>query len=144
MTQSPTGNPDHQKSINVSNTNSNNNNIKTATKIPARIFIGGLSNNNDKETLFQTFSKIGEILDYKVIRDKQGISKGYGFVTFRNQRHAEYAIQNLDKTIFLDGCKSPLNISQAITNNSSNNSSSQSSISNSKSSIASFIAKYCL
>jgi len=55
------------------------------------VFVGGISYKVDEEQLKTCFSKYGEIVDIKIIRDKFNFnqSKGYGFVTFEDPAVAE-------------------------------------------------------
>lgn len=60
------------------------------------IFIGDLSPEVTDATLFASFSVYPSISDARVMWDhKTGRSKGYGFVSFRNQQEAQSAINDL-------------------------------------------------
>ncbi|CAH3121203.1 unnamed protein product, partial [Porites lobata] len=58
-------------------------------KIPYRIFVGGIAFNTTKEELKEFFSRYGAVRDSKIIRDAEGLSKGYGFVTFFREEDAK-------------------------------------------------------
>ncbi|EEF34417.1 nucleolysin tia-1, putative [Ricinus communis] len=60
------------------------------------IFVGDLSPEVTDATLFACFSVYNSCSDARVMWDhKTGRSKGYGFVSFRNQREAQSAINDL-------------------------------------------------
>ncbi|ELT90389.1 hypothetical protein CAPTEDRAFT_30326, partial [Capitella teleta] len=62
---------------------------KYGTLIPNRIFVGGISGNATEAELKQFFTQFGAVKDAKIIMDRAGVSKGYGFVTFESQEEAE-------------------------------------------------------
>ncbi len=64
-----------------------------------KIFVGGLSWSITSETLADAFSPYGEIVESKVIVDREtGRSRGFGFVTFEDSESAEKAIRETDGT----------------------------------------------
>ena len=68
-----------------------------------QIFVGGLDWNTSNEGIHSTFSAIGPIEEAKVITDRDsGRSRGFAFVTFANQSHAQQAVETLDGTM-IDG-----------------------------------------
>jgi cold-inducible RNA-binding protein len=68
-----------------------------------KLFVGGLSWNTTDEGLRQAFESFGEVLDAKVIKDRDtGRSRGFGFVTFAQQDEATTAMTEMDGTT-LDG-----------------------------------------
>lgn len=63
----------------------------------SKIFVGGLSYSTDDTSLSDTFSKYGEVVEAKVIIDRNtGRSKGFAFVTFTSTEAASSAIQAFD------------------------------------------------
>ncbi|CAK9147963.1 unnamed protein product [Ilex paraguariensis] len=63
----------------------------------SKIFIGGLSYSTDDTSLTEAFNKYGEVIDARVIIDREsGRSRGFGFVTYANPEDASAAIQALD------------------------------------------------
>ncbi|PAA83070.1 hypothetical protein BOX15_Mlig011432g3 [Macrostomum lignano] len=86
------------------------------TVIENRIFVGGIpSHANVSELrafLAEKFNK-AEIKDIKIISDKTGVSKGYGFVTFETREMAQAILNSseYDNIIFKDR---KLNISKAV------------------------------
>jgi cold-inducible RNA-binding protein len=62
-----------------------------------KLFIGGLSWGTNDDTLRSAFEGFGEITDAKVITERDtGRSRGFGFVTFRDNNAAQTAIQQMD------------------------------------------------
>ncbi|KAI0211606.1 Protein boule [Lamellibrachia satsuma] len=66
---------------------------KYGTLIPNRIFVGGIAANTTEVELKQYFMAYGAVKDCKIIADRAGVSKGYGFVTFETQEDAEKIIK---------------------------------------------------
>jgi cold-inducible RNA-binding protein len=68
-----------------------------------KLFVGGLSWGTTDEGLHGAFSRFGEIVEAKVITDREtGRSRGFGFVTFANDDGATNAINEMNGTE-LDG-----------------------------------------
>ncbi|XP_033761447.1 protein boule-like [Pecten maximus] len=85
---------------------------KYGTVIPNRIFVGGIAANTTEAELKQFFQAYGAVKDSKIIADRAGVSKGYGFITFENQEDAERIIKKeADNLVFKDR---KLNIGPAI------------------------------
>ncbi|XP_061363572.1 small RNA binding protein 1-like isoform X4 [Gastrolobium bilobum] len=67
-----------------------------------RCFVGGLAWATDNDALEKAFSPYGEIVESKIINDREtGRSRGFGFVTFASEQAMRDAIdgmngQNLD------------------------------------------------
>ncbi|XP_065180754.1 DAZ protein 1-like [Sycon ciliatum] len=79
--------------------------------IPCRVFVGGIAYNTTELELKNFFqSMFGHVKDSKIITDRDGVSKGYGFITFDNQEAADRALET--KTLYFEEKK--LNIGQAI------------------------------
>ncbi|KAK8937937.1 hypothetical protein KSP40_PGU012058 [Platanthera guangdongensis] len=63
----------------------------------SKLFIGGLSFNTDDHGLREAFSGYGEVVDAKVITDRDsGRSRGFGFITFASGEEASAAMTALD------------------------------------------------
>lgn len=85
---------------------------KYGTVIPSRIFVGGIAANTTDAELKQYFAAYGAVKDTKIITDRAGVSKGYGFVTFESQEDADRIIKKeSDNLIFKDR---KLNIGPAV------------------------------
>ncbi|KAL2328956.1 hypothetical protein Fmac_022383 [Flemingia macrophylla] len=73
-----------------------------AADVEFRCFVGGLAWATDDEALERAFSLYGDIVDSKIINDREtGRSRGFGFVTFASEQSMKDAIkgmngQNLD------------------------------------------------
>ncbi|XP_073124386.1 glycine-rich RNA-binding protein 2, mitochondrial-like [Henckelia pumila] len=64
----------------------------------SKLFIGGLSYGTDDMSLSEAFSKYGEVVEARVIVDRDtGKSRGFGFVTYDSVDGASAAIQALDQ-----------------------------------------------
>ena len=62
-----------------------------------RCFVGGLAWATDDHNLQQAFSQYGEILDAKIINDREtGRSRGFGFVTFGSEESMRQAIEEMN------------------------------------------------
>ncbi|OIW08715.1 hypothetical protein TanjilG_03391 [Lupinus angustifolius] len=62
-----------------------------------RAFVGGLAWATDSESLEKAFAPYGEILDAKIINDREtGRSRGFGFVTFATEQSLKDAIEGLN------------------------------------------------
>lgn len=61
-----------------------------------RVFVGGLSWDTSDRELESTFSRFGKVVDAQVMLDREtGRPRGFGFVTFADQRSMESAISEL-------------------------------------------------
>jgi RNA recognition motif-containing protein len=68
-----------------------------------KLFVGGLSWGTTDEGLHAAFSRFGEIVEAKVITDREtGRSRGFGFVTFTADEQAQAAVQEMNNAK-LDG-----------------------------------------
>ncbi|PNF39503.1 hypothetical protein B7P43_G11034 [Cryptotermes secundus] len=92
-------------------TNNNNNAPKYGTLVPNRIFVGGISGSTTETELAQLFSAYGNVKATKVISDRAGVSKGYGFVTFETEEEAKRLMQDSDCIVLKER---KLNIAPAI------------------------------
>lgn len=84
---------------------------KYGTLIPNRIFVGGISGDTTESELTRLFSAYGQVKSTKIIVDRAGVSKGYGFVTFETEQEAQ-RLQNDAECVILRDRK--LNIAPAI------------------------------
>ncbi|KAK6946244.1 RNA recognition motif domain [Dillenia turbinata] len=76
-------------------------------------FVGGLAWATDDRSLEEAFSQYGEILDSKVINDREtGRSRGFGFVTFSNEQSMRDAIEGMNGQS-LDGRNITVNEAQS-------------------------------
>jgi cold-inducible RNA-binding protein len=62
-----------------------------------RVFVGGLAWATDDEGLRQAFEGFGEVVDAKVIADRDtGRSRGFGFVSFADAASMKAALEKMD------------------------------------------------
>ncbi|GFS29649.1 protein boule [Nephila pilipes] len=83
---------------------------KFGTLIPNRIFVGGIPANTTESELHSLFASYGNVKATKIILDRAGVSKGYGFVTFETEEEARRIQKEAD--VILKDRK--LNIAPAI------------------------------
>lgn len=62
----------------------------------SNLFLFHLPNNMKDSELFTLFKKFGSILSTRVMTDKNGKSKGIGFVSFDNPKSASEAIEEMN------------------------------------------------
>ncbi|KAK1287464.1 hypothetical protein QJS10_CPB19g00571 [Acorus calamus] len=78
-----------------------------------RCFVGGLAWATDDRALEDAFSQYGEILESKIISDREtGRSRGFGFVTFANEQAMRDAIEGMNGQT-LDGRNITVNEAQS-------------------------------
>jgi cold-inducible RNA-binding protein len=80
----------------------------------SKLYVGNLPYSINDEGLAKLFAEAGEVAEAKVIVDKfSGRSKGFGFVTMKDEAGAEAAIKAMnDKDI--DGRKIKVNIARPL------------------------------
>jgi RNA recognition motif-containing protein len=62
-----------------------------------QIYVGNLNYRMTEESLQELFTKYGEVVSAKIIKDKySGRSKGFGFVEMANKDDGEKAIKELN------------------------------------------------
>ncbi|KAL6517301.1 Cinnamyl-alcohol dehydrogenase Flavonol reductase/cinnamoyl-CoA reductase [Orobanche minor] len=62
-----------------------------------RCFVGGLAWETTNETMEKAFQHFGEVVDAKIIFDREtGRSRGFGFVTFADEKSMKEAIEGLN------------------------------------------------
>ncbi|MCS6856183.1 MAG: RNA-binding protein [Sandaracinaceae bacterium] len=65
-----------------------------------RLFVGGLSWGTTDESLRSAFERFGEVLEAKVIVDREtGRSRGFGFVTFADPQAAQAAAKEMNGAV---------------------------------------------
>ncbi|CAA0827658.1 Glycine-rich RNA-binding protein 8 [Striga hermonthica] len=68
-----------------------------AADVEYRCFVGGLAWATTDQSLEQAFSKYGEVLESKIIMDREtGRSRGFGFVTFGDEKAMRDAIDAMN------------------------------------------------
>jgi len=76
------------------------------------LYVKGLLDSVDQEQLRAVFSSVGAISSCRVMREKNGISKGFGFVLYETEEAAREAIQNFHSRE-LHGIGGPLHVAIA-------------------------------
>ena len=89
---------------------SNNNAPKYGTRVPNRVFVGGLSADTTEAEMETLFMNYGVVTSVKIISDRAGVSKGYGFITFDTEDQATNLLKMSE--VYLKSRK--LNIAPAI------------------------------
>ena len=62
------------------------------------VFVGGLPLDVDNRRLYSLFRSEGRIVGCRMVFNRMGLSKGYGFIEFQNPRDAWRAIQKWNNT----------------------------------------------
>ena len=62
------------------------------------IFVGGLPYSINNRLLLKLFQYEGKIINYRIMKDRFGNSRGFGLVEFANQRDAWRTIQKWNRT----------------------------------------------
>ncbi|XP_037552652.1 protein boule-like [Nematolebias whitei] len=70
--------------------------LDLATIIPNRIFVGGIDDGVRERDLWLYFSRYGAVKEVKVVLNREGVSIGYGFVTFETQEEVLKILSNAD------------------------------------------------
>ncbi|XP_034028900.1 protein boule-like [Thalassophryne amazonica] len=81
------------------------------TIIPNRIFVGGIDLKVNENELRHVFSQYGAVQEVNVVKDRSGMSKGYGFITFETQEDALKVLHVADGIWIMD---KKLRIGQAV------------------------------
>ncbi|AEE87047.1 cold, circadian rhythm, and RNA binding 1 [Arabidopsis thaliana] len=67
------------------------------SEVEYRCFVGGLAWATNDEDLQRTFSQFGDVIDSKIINDREsGRSRGFGFVTFKDEKAMRDAIEEMN------------------------------------------------
>nr|BAH56965.1 AT2G21660 [Arabidopsis thaliana] len=62
-----------------------------------RCFVGGLAWATDDRALETAFAQYGDVIDSKIINDREtGRSRGFGFVTFKDEKAMKDAIEGMN------------------------------------------------
>lgn len=70
---------------------------RSASSIPARLFVGSLSDSTTEADLRNAFGAFGPVADVVVMVEREtGAPRGFGFVTMANRKDAPRAIAALD------------------------------------------------
>lgn len=87
--------------------------MMASAEVEYRCFVGGLAWATDDRSLQDAFSPYGEILESKIISDREtGRSRGFGFVTFSDEQSMRDAIDAMNGKV-LDGRNITVNPAQS-------------------------------
>jgi len=87
--------------------------MMASAEVEYRCFVGGLAWATDDRSLQDAFSAYGEILESKIISDREtGRSRGFGFVTFSDEQSMRDAIDGMNGKV-LDGRNITVNPAQS-------------------------------
>ncbi|XP_072788512.1 protein boule-like isoform X2 [Taeniopygia guttata] len=84
---------------------------RSGAVIPNRVFVGGIDFKANEKDLKNFFAQYGSVTEVKIINDRAGVSKGYGFVTFETQEEAQKILQDAKN---LNYKNKKLNIAPAV------------------------------
>lgn len=83
-------------------------------KMERKLFLGMLGSANETDVT-NIFSKFGQIEDLTIVREKDGRSKGYGFIKFTTRESSDLAIREVDGKVTLPGSTIPIIVKFADT-----------------------------
>ena len=108
---------DSTNSNSFNNNSNSNNNSNLPEDVNEELFIRGINYKSEEDDIKNTFSKYGEIVFCKILRDKEtNKSKGLGFVKFQEKSQAYNAMKDSDN-IECQGRKLKINYSINKNNN---------------------------
>ncbi|MBW7954351.1 RNA-binding protein [Candidatus Gracilibacteria bacterium] len=61
-----------------------------------KLFIGNINFKATKENLEEVFAQYGELEEVILVKDEQGRSKGFGFVSYTSEENAQEALKALN------------------------------------------------
>ncbi|KAI7736303.1 hypothetical protein M8C21_008821 [Ambrosia artemisiifolia] len=86
--------------------------MASSSNVEYQCYVGGLNFATTDQSLKQAFSRYGNILKTKIIKDREtGRSRGFGFVTFMDEQSMRDAIDSMNGQT-LDGRKITVNKAQ--------------------------------
>ncbi|XP_070945506.1 deleted in azoospermia protein 1 isoform X1 [Macaca nemestrina] len=62
--------------------------------MPNTVFVGGINDRMDETEVRSCFGKYGSVKEVKIIMDRTGVSKGYGFVSFFNDVDVQKIVES--------------------------------------------------
>jgi RNA recognition motif-containing protein len=72
---------------------------KKGVLVPDRVFIGGISCQTTENDLVKVFSAFGHVRGAKIIFDRGGVSKGFGFITYETREEAQGLCKSVLKKV---------------------------------------------
>jgi len=86
-----------------------------------KLFVGGISRNTSDAEFGDHFASFGEIVDIVIIKDNNGESKGFGFVTYTNNEQTEQCVKGAPHVI----CGKTVEVKRAVPRDQSTDKNSQ-------------------
>ncbi|GAV09448.1 hypothetical protein RvY_18992 [Ramazzottius varieornatus] len=71
--------------------------------VPTKVFLLNLARSSDSQSIARYFSKFGPVVDVKIIRFSDGVSRGVGSVEFKSVETARKVLANPQETHMIDG-----------------------------------------
>jgi len=69
----------------------------------SKIYVGNLPAQTTEEALKNHFSRAGDVISVKILRDQQsGVSRGFAFIEMSTRREAQKAVSMLNKQKFME------------------------------------------
>lgn len=66
-----------------------------------KIFIGGLNYRTTEDLLLAELQKYGSVTSIRIVTHRDtGVSRGFGFATFKDEEAAKKAIEGMNNTVF--------------------------------------------
>ncbi|XP_031517421.1 deleted in azoospermia-like [Papio anubis] len=62
--------------------------------MPNTVFVGGINDRMDETEVRSCFGRYGSVKEVKIIMDRTGVSKGYGFVSFFNDVDVQKIVES--------------------------------------------------
>nr|2XS2_A Chain A, DELETED IN AZOOSPERMIA-LIKE [Mus musculus] len=62
--------------------------------MPNTVFVGGIDVRMDETEIRSFFARYGSVKEVKIITDRTGVSKGYGFVSFYNDVDVQKIVES--------------------------------------------------
>ncbi|XP_035223204.1 uncharacterized protein LOC118195968 isoform X1 [Stegodyphus dumicola] len=66
------------------------------TIVPNRVFVGGITDCISEWNIQSEFENYGNVTEVRIIRNRTGLSKGYGFVTYSTNEEAKNALEKAE------------------------------------------------
>uniref|UniRef100_A0A914CU64 RRM domain-containing protein n=1 Tax=Acrobeloides nanus TaxID=290746 RepID=A0A914CU64_9BILA len=86
--------------------------VQYVENFPKRVFVGSLPVNTTDSELRAHFEKFGNISDVKIVRNTEGETKGYAFITFETEEEADKVRRLSPEDLQFKGRR--LNVGQAM------------------------------
>lgn len=82
-------------------------------RLVVNVYVRHIEDKVDEDHLFHAFAPFGNVLSTRVMRDENGISRGFGFVSYQTLDEARTAVQAMNEQMLFEGQKTPLYVALA-------------------------------